>query len=1622
MDILRLIKNSRVDVNKPTPGKGWAPLHVCVLCNNLEALNELLDHAGVDITRQDNMGWTCLHIAMREKNVKALSMLLSCSRMADDSFLICQNMRTASSLRLQGDKTGTGMWLDATPETYKELPAHLYASQQWDTLHQVLCNIAFMSGIIGCHGVDLALQLLRNVVHACQAFRGVGASIREDFQRHLAVIDAGSDKLRTHKLSFVQLAVHYHLSGVRVVKASFQQVVDEVNDIGSRPVGWGSAYFLSAGAYLQRHRILRHGGSLRLDLLLQHPVEYEVACKTALKFFGHDRLDDAALQEISQVIGVTGMGNQSDSRDFQQAAALIQVAHESRSMSEHIRVSFEAGKNHTLQKLRDTIPAALGGLTHTLQGTDGGSEPFFRVIRLVKNHAGHSCAIVRAGSDPFCLSGVIELARLRNLVDKITRAFAEKTFGTDALITLLGISRVTRATPSVFVTLELACPVRVTQFFPTEEALGGQLTADIVGCVSMKASSISVLSVGTQSTAAIVEFLSDVDAQTGADGQKAFRRNKGQAEKLVGMVRVSGSSMSKGLVTEHVLSASVTEGHLPPMMPGEWRDAHCYVVAPPSGMHSELEMLEKFFLAAVSTNLISLGCYFTWTILPSQMEDTKVPIGLPRRLAMIDRGHLPQAHDTANAQQPLCFPLVLVGGVEGRKLTPFEITHAQALWQGQAGGDVSADYLRDIESVCAAHACAVGGKEAFAMVRRPLELGEVVPESAASAMQGGGGRQSEMLAKTGGGGGSRRVCSYDARLEGYGHEAGALVKKLKALKAAALKAGELLGRAKRAEKLTSSRGDTTRSRQRLTEARLKMAEAQCLRWWRLARSEGDDVPDAVICDPFFCRIALEAGEPGITVIEQQPETARLATLEEAAHGVSSIGVSRAASAAEHDTAAALAPSSARCTSVASSRAPSAEAAEVPSAPGEEAIAPGEVGSVEGPAAAPDRQSEGQGGVKEEEAGDEGGEVHVGGVEGGATAGEGGSEALQGGSGKLLIAQDSDGSLPRSASATPAAGPTQLSSPLSSALEPAKPHRTATQQSSSSLVSSEGDASLSHAPTLTYDVTRGSIDGSGDCSREASTGVRLDVRWGMYRAALAVYDSVCCYLPTSRADAPYHQHLMERGWQAHLRALHAKNMLMEVNEPRTAVLEEVVAACLSHGFGPVSSSKSMEHEHRDSDDAGVKLFSSMGPAEAYEHGGLESPSVKSMRVASVAKVRVPIYLVHGLAKGCGRTTVLAKAGEELVKRLIQKEFEGAVITYYKLGGTFGEVVAYLRRELALQFKGAAAFGTVDTGELDVERPAVVAGQTMVLMSSTGGGARGGVSSRGIEHEEARKMLQILRKEVLDEIINEGHHLIFVLDNLDEQSQMEMMMFVISIQHSILNPGQHHDHHEGAPTESMKRIIGSITLLMPLENMVPLRKYARPGEFPADAEHEAQYIQKFELKSLSSREQKVLFQRVLQLRGILQFDLEIIGNVLEKKKEQAENPLYLVVLAVTVSSILEVRLSTPTEKALDDIVSQAPKTLHLLCTSYLVPSAASYAGLPFDAVEHALHILSVHANGIRTGSLIDSIRALVSSSTPVRFCVLFGLPVNLSCVLDCFVARWCACLRVCLPFFLRLATDV
>ena len=319
-------------------------------------------------------------------------------------------------------------------------------------------------------------------------------------------------------------------------------------------------------------------------------------------------------------------------------------------MSEHIRITFQ-GLDQTLTGARDTLPAMLGALTHEI-AESGSSEPFYRVVRLVKDERnGHCSAVVRASSDPFCLYGLIELSHLRMLVDKMIQAFNSRHQGSN-VASGINITKMSRATPSVFLTMEIALPIRVIQLFPTQEDLSSQLVADVIGCISIKPVSVNVLSFKPNASTVLVELLSDVEDSTGADGQRAFRRNRGQAEKLAEQVKVSGSNLSKGVITEHILSVTITEGHLPPTMPGEWRDAHCYVSASASGMHTELEVLEKFFLPAISTNLLPSRTYFTWTILLKQTEDNI--IGVPRRLAMVDRGHLPQSRMTGGQTEQVC--------------------------------------------------------------------------------------------------------------------------------------------------------------------------------------------------------------------------------------------------------------------------------------------------------------------------------------------------------------------------------------------------------------------------------------------------------------------------------------------------------------------------------------------------------------------------------------------------------------------------------------------------------------------------------------------------------------------------------------------------------------------------------------------------------------------------------------------------------------------------------------------------------------------------------------------------------------------------------------------------------
>jgi len=204
-----------------------------------------------------------------------------------------------------------------------------------------------------------------------------------------------------------------------------------------------------------------------------------------------------------------------------------------------------------------------------------------------------------------------------------------------------------------------------------------------------------------------------------------------------------------------------------------------------------------------------------------------------------------------------------VGGVEGRKPSPWELNYVRQKWAGQINADVPDENMTDVESVVAAHACVVGGKEAFALVRKPLTLGDSVTPEAASVMMSSSEACGKMLLGTGGAGGSRRVCTYEAKFEGYEHQVNYVVKKLKTLKAGCEKVIEILHKLRQSEKKSSS---SVQNRIRLAELRLKKHLDECLLWWRLARAE-IEVPNAVLCDPFFCKMALEAGEPGITVVE-----------------------------------------------------------------------------------------------------------------------------------------------------------------------------------------------------------------------------------------------------------------------------------------------------------------------------------------------------------------------------------------------------------------------------------------------------------------------------------------------------------------------------------------------------------------------------------------------------------------------------------------------------------------------------------------------------------------------------------------------------------------------------------
>ena len=131
---------------------------------------------------------------------------------------------------------------------------------------------------------------------------------------------------------------------------------------------------------------------------------------------------------------------------------------------------------------------------------------------------------------------------------------------------------------------------------------------------------------------------------------------------------------------------------------------------------------------------------------------------------------------------------------------------------------------------------------------------------------------------------------------------------------------------------------------------------------------------------------------------------------------------------------------------------------------------------------------------------------------------------------------------------------------------------------------------------------------------------------------------------------------------------------------------------------------------------------------------------------VVSRKPPIYMVHG-NRGSGRTTILSKVAQELQQKLIDKEFDGAVISHFKAGGTFGEVVAYLKTEVALQTRGSSAFEqfSSEDGEAVASQPPATSQKR--TLSSLPSNAKSAVSSsKSIEFDHAKRMLTELRHEL------------------------------------------------------------------------------------------------------------------------------------------------------------------------------------------------------------------------------------------------------------------------------------
>ena len=619
-----LLENDKVNVNAVLQEKGWSVCHVCVVKNNMIAMAELLASPRVDLSIEDNMGWTPMHLAMHENSLQGVKMLLQSPAMQQDGFRLCHLMRTANALRHSGDPSSTGLWDQATPDILERLPDLLLDSRQWEFLHDVLCNIAFLSAIINSFGLDYAVDLFETTVMAVKRWSGVRGPIVSEMERYKMALQTKKCELRDGTVEFSLVAFDESLWGVKAMKIVVEQVVDAMIAVGKNAKGNTVPHEQSATQFLKLHNPLkriRANGLLRLVNNSSELPEAEAAVRSTFT-----NQDDTYIKlELARILREEARENfteQAHQRAVGQLASLLEVFGKRETFKAIKLVLDTPMELLSVQQIRSQICVTFHRLVESI------GNIHMRVLRTF-GHMGKTSLVLMVTKSPFHYASVMDEdmfeRAIKRIIDKFTH---EDDLHIKQLKNDLKIVSISRSSPSTFVIFEILCPQELLRRFRSVQDFEKQVLDDVMFCCNAKKHLLRICRTSCTWNTVVIEFLHD-DLWTKTD--RSFQ----QASKVVEEAGVPDSNLRKGVMTSHVVSARCTKSTVPPLVNGEWKDANLQTIGLESDMHNEKTFLEKYVLPAIQVLGVDKRCNFSWSHWSADQEPIEVQSQLHTTLASV---------------------------------------------------------------------------------------------------------------------------------------------------------------------------------------------------------------------------------------------------------------------------------------------------------------------------------------------------------------------------------------------------------------------------------------------------------------------------------------------------------------------------------------------------------------------------------------------------------------------------------------------------------------------------------------------------------------------------------------------------------------------------------------------------------------------------------------------------------------------------------------------------------------------------------------------------------------------------------------------------------------------------